>query len=298
MFRGRVVAADTGVPIRRALVTISGGGPVRGAPQTIYTDARGTYRLIARMADESRETTIEYASTPLTLVDADVEDVVISMKATVTLTGRVVFDAAAPPVLAADALGIGAQPKDRSTNTQLPLSTAAVAADLTFTLRRIAGELLLRPSGRILAGWVLKAVLLGNQDVTDVPTEFRAKDAGRLQVVLTNRASELAGSVTDDKGEAVTNSTVVLFSEDKAAWFGSSIGFRTTRPERDGRFSIKGLRPGRYYLIALPPARAIDDQTVNAATLEPLVRDATALVLGEDEQRVVDLKLVKPGGGH
>jgi hypothetical protein len=37
---------------------------------------------------------------------------------------------------------------------------------------------------------------------------------------------------------------------------------------------------------------------VDAAALEPLVKDATALVLGEDEQRVVDLKVTNPGGGH
>jgi Carboxypeptidase regulatory-like domain len=41
VIRGRVVAADTGVPIRRALVTISGGAPGRGTFQTIYTDAQG-----------------------------------------------------------------------------------------------------------------------------------------------------------------------------------------------------------------------------------------------------------------
>ena len=41
VIRGRVVAADTGAPIRGALVTIA----TRGMVLTIYTDARGRYEL-------------------------------------------------------------------------------------------------------------------------------------------------------------------------------------------------------------------------------------------------------------
>jgi hypothetical protein len=68
-------------------------------------------------------------------------------------------------------------------------------------------------------------------------------------------------------------------------------------PGRDGRFSIKGLRAGRYYLIALPHERGITEQDLDAAILGALVREATALVLGDDEQRVVDLKLASKEGG-
>jgi hypothetical protein len=63
------------------------------------------------------------------------------------------------------------------------------------------------------------------------------------------------------------------------------------RPDRDGRFSINGLRSGRYYVIALPPERSFNAQAIDAATLESMVKDATVLVLGEEEQRQVDLKV-------
>src|SRR6185436_12331281 len=45
IIRGRVVAADTATPIRRALVTVYGGaqGRGRGLQLTIYTDAQGRY---------------------------------------------------------------------------------------------------------------------------------------------------------------------------------------------------------------------------------------------------------------
>jgi hypothetical protein len=210
----------------------------------------------------------------------------------------VVFETVPAPALAADALSIRAELKDGSMPSAVFLWPAAVAADLTFTLRRLVGQLVVRSSSGVPTNWMLKAVLLGSQDITDVPTEFRAEDSGRLQVVLTTRASELTGNVTNDKGEPAANCNVVLFSEDKANWFQSSLRVRMTYSGRDGRFSIKGLRSGRYYLIAVPRDRALSYQDVDAAALEPLVKDATALVLGDDEQRQVDLKVVTGSGGQ
>ena len=38
-------------------------------------------------------------------------------------------------------------------------------------------------------------------------------------------------------------------------------------------------------------------QLIDAAALEPLLREATAIVVGEDEQRVIDLKVAASSGG-
>jgi Carboxypeptidase regulatory-like domain len=271
------------------------GVDARGRFEFREPQAPGTYRLSARLPDEGRANTLEYANIPVTLVDTDVDDLVVSMKPTVTVAGRVVFDTVAPPVVSSTALAIRVEPKDRSTS-EVSFQQAPVARDSTFELQRLAGGLLLRTGGQSLAGWFLKAVMLGDQDITDIPTEFRAEDSGRIQVVLTNRAAEVSGSVTNDKGEPAIGN-VVLFSEDKALWFPSSIRFRMTWSGRDGRFSIKGLRSGRYYVIALPQGRMLNQQSFDAASLEPLLREATAIIVGEDEQRVIDLKLPAAGGG-
>ena len=256
----------------------------------------GTYRLVARLFDEGHVNVLEYANVALTLVDTDVDDAVISMKPTVTVAGRVVFDPVAPAAVSATALTIRTEPKDRSTS-EVSFAQAPVAPDLTFALRRLAGGLLVRTNGQPAAGWFLKAVMLGAQDITDIPTEFRAEDSGRLQVVLTNRAAEVGGSVTNDKGEPAVSCNVVLFSDDKASWFPSSIRLRLAWTGRDGRFSMKGLRSGRYFVIALPRERALNMQSADAAALEPLLREATPIIVGEDEQRDIDLKLAAAGGG-
>lgn len=293
--RGTPAPLRTRISLRHDSGSVTTGVDAQG--RFYFTPQQpGNYRLTARMRDDSDEATLEYGSVALTLMDENLEDAIVSMKPTTNLGGRVVFEPAPAPALAAGALSITAQWKERWTSSDLVVSPAAVATDLTFTLRRLGGQIVLRPKGGTMTGWFLKAVLLGTEDITDVPTEFREEDSTGLQVVLTARASEVTGTVRGDKGESGPNCNIVLFGEDKAGWFPWSIRFRVVRPDNDGRFSIKGLRSGRYYVIALPPERWFNAQAVDAATLEPLVKEATALVLGEEEQRQVDVKVVAKGG--
>jgi hypothetical protein len=255
----------------------------------------GTYRLTARLLSDNREATLEYASMPLTLDDAD-QDLVVTMKPTVTVSGRVVYDGNAAPEVPANALTIGAETPQRESERTLPTPRVRVGQDMAFTLRNLAGELLVRPYGSAPNGWSLKTVLLGNEDITDVPREFRPEDSGRIQVVLTNRWAELTGSVTDDKGKPAPGRTVVLFGDDQAAWFAESSRVRATSVTRDGTFRMQGLRAGRYHVAVIPPGVRWDFQQIDKAMLEKLAAEATAVVIGEDERRQVDLKLT-PGGG-
>jgi hypothetical protein len=50
------------------------------------------------------------------------------------------------------------------------------------------------------------------------------------------------------------------------------------------------LLPGRYYIVAIPPGPFMTDPEF----LESVVKDATAIAIGEDEQRTVDLRLSAP----
>jgi hypothetical protein len=89
-----------------------------------------------------------------------------------------------------------------------------------------------------------------------------------------------------------------LFGEDRATWFASSIRFRQGFLRADGRFVFRGLRPGRYNIVALPRDRWPNNTAADSADFESLAREATPIVLGEDEQRVVDLRLATGGGGR
>jgi hypothetical protein len=89
---------------------------------------------------------------------------------------------------------------------------ALVKPDLTFTIKGLLGEFLLRTS---MPNQYLKSVTVGSEDITDSPREFKTND--RVTISLTSRASTLEGNVTDATGAASTDASIILFSEDKAS---------------------------------------------------------------------------------
>ena len=302
--RGVVTSAQSGVSTPAPQVTL--GTENSGLGTSVDPEGRfsfmpqppGTYRLTARRLSENREATLEFVSMPLTLTDTDVDDIVLTMKPTVTITGRVSFDGGIPPEIPSGALTVRTQRPRRDPYSDVVTTMGTVGPDLTFTLRHLAGELLLRPSGGLPGGWSLKAVLLGSEDITDAAREFRAEDAGRIQIVLSNRWSELSGTVTADKPATSVGGTVVLFSEDRAVWFAESSRMHAARIDREGRFVMRGLRAGRYHVVALPPSVRWDFQQIDKAALERYAAEGTSVTLGDDERRSVDLRLAAGGGAE
>ena len=252
----------------------------------------GTYRLTARLRtpEGAGNPDVEYADMTVTLLDSDAEDLVLTMKPTVTVRGRVVFEGTAAPRSSFDSMRISVRERSIRRPSDEQNAGADVAGDLSFTLRGLAGERVLRPEN-LPAGWTLKSVVLATTDVTDVPTEFKDSDTGLLRVVLSARSSEVAGKVTDDAGQPVEAAQVLLFPEDKAFWFATATRIRVGESRANGGFSFGGLPGGRYHLIALPRERAIDERTIDPLALEALVQDASSVFIGDEERRQVDLKL-------
>jgi hypothetical protein len=170
---------------------------------------------------------------------------------------------------------------------------AVVSSDLTFTMRGMAGEFVLRTSA---SNQFLKAVMLGAEDITDNPREFKTGD--KVTLVLTSRASTLEGNVTDAAGKPATEAALLVFSEDKASWRMNS--FRTKRSvvAPNGHYQVSGLMPGRYFAAAVSRDRlSLPPGGPDAAFFEQLAKEATSFVIGEDEQRQVDLKVIADPGG-
>jgi protocatechuate 3,4-dioxygenase beta subunit len=262
----------------------------------------GSYRLNVRQqqqgprnADGSPADPGEFASMPLT-ISSDVENIMVTTSPGVTITGNVVFENGPPqlqPNQQSFQMRVTAQMPDPENFMGAPSPPPAlVGPDLTFTMKGMAGEFLLRASA---PGNSVKAIMLGAEDITDTPREFRATD--RVTVVMTSRLSTLEGNVTDGKGEPVAGAGLIVFSEDKASWRWNSIRTRRSSVDQNGHYRISGLLPGRYFIIAMPRERAnVPSFGSDPGFFETLSKDATSLVVGDDEQRQVDLKLIAAGG--
>jgi Carboxypeptidase regulatory-like domain len=236
----------------------------------------------------------EFASVPVNVV-ADVEGLLIVTGPGATITGQVVFEQGPPTQMPQQGptpfqMRVNATPGDPESQMGVPMPPGVtVAPDLTFTMKGMMGEYLLRTG---MPNQYLKAVMLGSDDITDTPREFKSGD--RVTLVMTSRASTLEGSVTNDKGEPVTDASIILFSDDKASWRPNASRTRRSGSMQNGRYRLQGLMPGRYFLAAVPRERL--SGPLDAAFFEQLSKEATTVVIGEDENRQADLKLLSGGG--
>jgi len=297
--QGRPVARGNGSMIKRAggSVSTSYGFSIDEAGRfQMKNIAPGSYRLTVRQqvtrvvngqVQPSGEQG-EFASVPVNIA-ADVDGLLIVTGPGATITGQLLFEQGPPQIQPGASnlqLRINATPGDPESQSGIPTPQPVTAApDLTFTMKGMMGEYLLRAGGA--PGQFLKAVMLGSEDITDTPREFKSGE--RVTLVMTSRSSTLEGTVTDDKGEPVTDAAIVMFSEDKASWRANSL--RTRRgTAMSGRYRMQGLMPGRYFVAAVSRDRL--NGPLDATLFEQLSKEAETVVIGEDENRQADLKLL------
>jgi hypothetical protein len=166
--------------------------------------------------------------------------------------------------------------------------------DWTFEMNGIGGTMLFRPR-QLPAGYTLKSVSLDGRDITDTPIDIKgSEDINGVQVVITNRVTEMSGTVSDTKGEPVREYAVIVFADDAARWKWPSRFLATGRPDQQGRFKISSLPPGRYLAVALEYLE--EGQSEDPIFLEALRPLATSFTLGEGERKTLDLRRTNADG--
>lgn len=303
--QGRAAARSNGQLMRRVGTSMSSFGfstdeQGRFAMRNIPP---GTYRLIARgggrpggpPVEVPQNEPAEIGFLPVTIA-SDLEGLVVMLSPGATISGQVVFEQGPPQLPPGQQSfqmrvnGLAADPDNIGVNAPPP---ALVTPDLTFTMRGLHGELLLRTNG---PGMFLKSVSVSGRDVTDTGYEFKSGD--QVTITMTTRASTVEGTVTDATGKPVPDAAILIFSDDKSSWRSNATRTRRGFSDPGGMYRVTGLLSGRYYVVALPRERVNQPPSgMDAAFFEQLVKEGTAFVVGEDEQRQVDVKLSTGGGG-
>jgi protocatechuate 3,4-dioxygenase beta subunit len=298
--QGRPVTTGNGQLMRR--------GPSASASMPFFagTDAKGhfdmrnvppgDYRLVFRLPqanvpfspDRPREP-VEMAIVPLSIVGADVDNLLVVTSLGVNLTGRVVFEQG-PPTSTGAPMRVMAVALNMNDSAGIPSpDPAIVAADGTFTLKGLMGEYGLRTA---VPNQYMKSVTVNGEDITDLAHEFKASD--RVTITMTSRVSTIEGDVTDLRDTPLPEVGIILFSEDKASWRINSVWTKRGMLDAKGHFRVVGILPGRYYMAALPRQRLTlsPGSDADTAFFEQLAKEATGVVVGTDEQRTVDLPLL------
>jgi protocatechuate 3,4-dioxygenase beta subunit len=102
----------------------------------------------------------------------------------------------------------------------------------------------------------IKAVRLGDRDGLQNGVMLEGSVSDSLEILLSNKAASLSGTVLDENQKPVTGALVVLVP-------GSRLRDREdlytpTPTDENGNFQLRGLTPGDYELYAWPYADAID----------------------------------------
>ncbi|MGH9236855.1 MAG: carboxypeptidase regulatory-like domain-containing protein [Vicinamibacterales bacterium] len=229
------------------------------------------------------------ASTQVAVTSADVAGVILTLSSGTTARGRVRFESGSPPrdlapsqvflfavPAAGGAIGVDRQPP-------------VVRSDWTFEITALHGPLML--TGGSFPDWHIKTVTVSGNDFTEQPIDFSRGDVEGIEVVLSNRQTEVAGRVTDGRGGVAGDSSVVIFAADPERWTIRSGKIAMARPDQQGRFSVKGLRAGRYLAIALDYLE--QGQEHDPDLLTAWARVATSFTLGDGESRTVDLTVTQ-----
>lgn len=223
----------------------------------------------------------------------DIEGLRLIPLVPVTVRGRVVFeDAAASATVRPASVRIIAEPANSDDAMIGPLgSPAVVQDDFRFTVQLPPIAMGFRAFVTATDGvpWVLKSVQLNGLDVSETGIVLRqGEDLSGLEIELTNRPTRVTGTVAQ-RSTPLAGQYVVVFPEDRARWGVSGGGaFQLGRTGTDGRYVISGLRPGRYYVLALSEVDEIG--WMDPDHLERIAPQATRFALAPSEQKVVDLR--------
>ena len=262
--------------------TLTAMGSIRDVDAGLIAASRDTVRDATRAGAPPPPPLFqppETASMPLS-VTSDVSGITLTTRPGGRLIGRIVVDTGVTQPLPRG-LHVTLQSSNPG-NMQMSLNNG----NEQFQMTGVSGPTRVQVNG-VPDGWMIKAILLEGDDVTDAPFDLSGRTAN-LRVVMTDRVTSLSGTIQSDRNRRDHN--VIAFADDPAKWASPSRFVRTIRADSEGRFQIRGLPPGeRYFVAALDYLEAGEEQ--DRQLLEGLRSRATSVTLGDGEQRSIQLDL-------
>jgi hypothetical protein len=178
------------------------------------------------------------------------------------MSGRIIFDGdGAPPAPAALArMSLSLMPWGSSPSG---ISSRRVAADGSFVSAEYRPGRYTIGVGLAPAGWVTSSVKLRGRDMLAAPLELESTDLADVVLTLTNRLATAIGVVRTREGRPDPDATVVIVRA-RSTYLQGRVwpALVQVRVAADGSFTVPGLLPGEYDVVAVDDAAL--DQRMNA----------------------------------
>jgi protocatechuate 3,4-dioxygenase beta subunit len=294
-------AGEGGITFSAGAVAADGTFAIAGVPAGTYTlQVRENVR--PRFADlRAGQATPpfggvrgEMASLPVDVSGEDVTGLRMVTGRGTTIGGRVVFETdstlpsanelrvvALPPGLAGGGfVAVGSSVHDFPPDS-------SVAADGAFQIAGASGRVQLDVPAPNL---VVKSVRLDGRDITNEALDLEGTAAvSGVVVTVTDRVTTVGGRVLDRDGQPVHRYVVVVLPADPTGATEVPRRIHVARPDANGGFEIRRVRPGRYLAAAV---EWIEQGGQFAPEFqERLRREARELTVGEGETLTLDVRL-------
>lgn len=290
------------IAVRASATVPSGpGGRGRGGGVTMIS---GTSQAIEGRGSASPDTL--YALEEVEVSGFPKSGVTLQLQRGSRLAGRVVFDAStqiAPADLTS--LRVTLQPVSSSTSTvagttigttYTSIQNATVRADGTFEFVGLApgryrAQVTVPPP--VQQSWWLRSAVVAGRDVLDTALDVTlGSDFSGMVMTLTDRRSELSGTLTTVTGLPAPEYFVIVMPADPALRTAGSRRVTSARPATDGAFTFADLPAGDYLLVALTDVDPNEWQTPEFLTTA--AAGGVPVRIAEGEKKVQNLRL---GGG-
>ena len=136
-------------------------------------------------------------------------------------------------------------------------------------------------------GWFVKSVLASGREINDAGMALSGGQVP-LEVVISANGGVAEGVAVDAKGEPVSNAVVVAVPE--ARLRARMDHYRKTVSDQSGRFSLRGIRPGDYTVLAW---ESVDGEAYyNPEFLKLYEGQGSALRVSEGDRKSLQVQVV------
>lgn len=270
-----------GVP----LMLVHADGPSRGSMSNAGTRGGlfefqnvvpGVYAIqsLPVRSPEGGATASMTAHLPVTVGDADVENLQVTLSPGAEIPGSVKLDDA--PF--SQNLSVNLQPANGA-----GIDNNAQVKGGVFALRGVAPTLYRVMIQNLPDGYYVKAIRFGGRDLVRRDLDLSAGGSGTLEILLSAKPASISGSVRNSDGDPVADATVNVWTKDDP-------DIRTARTDASGKFTLANLAPGEYHAIAWESLdRGVIENPAFRASFE---NQAAAVTLQEGSLENADLKVV------
>jgi hypothetical protein len=236
----------------RAKVSQDGLFSFHGVPPGEYTISARVMPLEIPAPGMGQLPTQFWADARVSVQGTPASGIALSLQPGCSVSGKIRFEGVVGSTSSfarGTALTVALVPAEQPANEEhIVPSSGSVAEDLTFKIVNVVpGSYRLNVTNT--DSWNVSSAVINGRDSLDFPVEITCQDETyNADVTLSTMTTSVQGTVRDSQGSSVSGLTVIAYPNDSRFWVPGARRIQARVSATDGRFSIRDLPPGDYYL--------------------------------------------------